>query len=74
LDVAEQDPRIGRHAFVVEAAPAELLPPEVRLLLIRRHIPVLAKPFELDDVLAAVEQATTSTQAAPAPVLATMHR
>jgi hypothetical protein len=74
LETAEHDPRIGRHAFVLEAEVADLLPPEERLLIMRQQLPVLAKPFDLDDVLAAVERAAVITRAAPAPVLATMHR
>lgn len=46
----------GRCAFVLVTANAEVLPAAFRALLAERAIPVLAKPFHLDDLTALVLQ------------------
>jgi CheY-like chemotaxis protein len=56
--VAEEDALAQRHVFIVVTATPELLPPAFAALLSRLEIPVLAKPFAVDDLLAAVARAS----------------
>ncbi len=56
--VAAQEQLARRHAFIlVTAYGGRTLPLTLANLLLDLHVPVLAKPFELDAVVAAVRQA-----------------
>lgn len=49
------DPVLGRHAYgLVSATPRERFPAEAGSLLEALDIPTLAKPFDIDDLLALV--------------------
>jgi CheY-like chemotaxis protein len=59
LQTAVEDPSVGRHAFVLLTATPELLTPLWRVLLTSLDVPIVAKPFALDTLLAAVADAAT---------------
>jgi CheY-like chemotaxis protein len=46
----------ARHACVLMTAQAEFLTPQCRRLLAELAVPVLTKPFDLDDLIALVEE------------------
>ncbi len=46
-----------RHVFVCLTASPHRLPPTLSALLARYQVPLVGKPFDLDDLLAAVQQA-----------------
>lgn len=55
--VADDAGLMARHRFVLITAHSTLLPPEMRNLLADLDVPVCAKPFSIDTILDAVEQA-----------------
>ena len=57
--VAEESPLATRHAFILFSATAKTLPPKVTEILKRLRVTVVSKPFDLDELLAAVQQAAT---------------
>ncbi|MFI5272283.1 MAG: two-component system response regulator [Ktedonobacterales bacterium] len=59
LRAVEADPPLARrHAFVVVTANQEALTPASVAMLVRLGVPVVAKPFDLDDLLRVVETAS----------------
>jgi two-component system response regulator AtoC len=46
----------ARHACVLMTAQAEFLSPQCRCLLAELAVPVITKPFDLDDLIALVEE------------------
>jgi CheY-like chemotaxis protein len=60
LDVAEREAAIGRHAFVLVTALWDMLPAEWRDAVHRLHLPVVPKPFRLDELLGSVIQAASA--------------
>ena len=58
LEAAEREPSVGRHAFVLVTALWDLIPDSWRDLARRLHIPIVPKPFRIEDLLASVEQAS----------------
>ena len=60
--VSEHD-LAARHAFIcLTAIPHELLPPICLALLARLDAPLLMRPFDIDDLLAAIKQAEQRLQ------------
>jgi CheY-like chemotaxis protein len=58
LRAVDEDASLSaRHAFVLMSAQANALPPEFCELLQRQQIPILTKPFETSEMLAAVTAA-----------------
>lgn len=55
--VAEDDTLATRHARMPMTANVQTLPQLVATLLTALRVPVLAKPFDIDDLLAMVRQA-----------------
>lgn len=55
--LAADSPLATKHSYILMTASGELLPENVRQLLKHLHVPLLPKPFELDDLLAAIQQA-----------------
>lgn len=55
--VAAHDALATRHAYVLLTANGPTLPLSLAQLLTLLHVPVLPKPFDLDDLLAAVARA-----------------
>jgi two-component system response regulator CpxR len=52
---AEHTALLMRHAYVIMAATKRTPPPEVAALIEQRQIPYLLKPFDMADILAAIE-------------------
>jgi DNA-binding NtrC family response regulator len=59
LALAEQEAGLTeRHAFVcMTGANRDLLPPTLTMLLALYEVPLVAKPFDIDDMLAVIRQA-----------------
>ena len=57
--VAAEPPLATRHAYILMTATAKTLPPNVIALLKQLKISALSKPFDLDELLAAVQKAAT---------------
>jgi CheY-like chemotaxis protein len=55
--LAADVPLAAKHACLLMTAAKETLPGRVRQLLQQLQVPVVAKPFDLDRLLQAVEQA-----------------
>jgi len=53
-----------RHCFLLLTANAATLPTELQALARQLSVPILAKPFDLDDLLAAMSQASSAGAAA----------
>ena len=58
----------ARHACVLMTAQAEFLSPQCRFLLAELAVPVLAKPFELDDLFEIVEESAERLASGERPV------
>jgi DNA-binding NtrC family response regulator len=58
LQAAVEEASVRRHAFVLLTATPELLTPLWRVLLAALDVPVVAKPFAIDTLLATVADAT----------------
>ena len=56
--VANESPLARRHAFVMVTANLATLPPTCATLLNRLNAPVIAKPFDLEELLDVVTKAT----------------
>jgi CheY-like chemotaxis protein len=48
---------VHRHAFVCMTASPQSLTPTLSALLARHDVPLVAKPFDIDELLAIIEQA-----------------
>ncbi len=58
LEAVARDPLLAsRHAYIIVTATPELLPPAFAALLRQLDVPVVAKPFDMDELLAVVAQA-----------------
>lgn len=58
LAAVAADPVLAtRHAYVVVTATPDILPPAFAAQLVTLHVPVLAKPFEIDELVAVVARA-----------------
>jgi CheY-like chemotaxis protein len=58
LEVVAADEALAeRHAFILMTANDKTLPLAVANLLVRLHVPVVGKPFDLDALVATVEEA-----------------
>jgi CheY-like chemotaxis protein len=55
------DPVRSGHVFILMSANTTLLPASFRSLLATHSIPIVAKPFDVDILLAAVAQACDNT-------------
>jgi two-component system phosphate regulon response regulator OmpR len=60
--VAQNPALLTRHAYILMAATQRTPPPDVAALIEQHAIPYLLKPFDLDDVLAAVQKAARTLQ------------
>jgi CheY-like chemotaxis protein len=69
--VAAEPSLAARHAFICMTTSVQGLPPSLRLLLLSRGIPVLAKPFDIELLLQTVAQ-VEGTLACAAAVYAGM--
>lgn len=54
-------PALQRHPYLLITANPTTLPPELLVLAQRLGIPMLAKPFDLDEVVDAIERAAART-------------
>lgn len=63
------DKRLARHHryILLSSSPARI-PAEMRAHLVQLHAPILAKPFDMDVLLAAVSEAATQLAAARSPL------
>jgi DNA-binding NtrC family response regulator len=68
LALAEQEAGLTeRHAFVcMTGANRDLLPPTLMMLLALYEVPLVAKPFDIDDMLAVIRQAEQRLVQVPA--------
>lgn len=53
----EVEPALQRHAYIIVTTQPERYSVEERAALSRLQVPIVAKPYDLDDVLTAVAQA-----------------
>ena len=60
--VAENAPFLTRHAYIIIAATKKTPPPDVAALIEQLHVPYILKPFDLADLLIAVEEAANTLQ------------
>ena len=61
---------VQHHSFVCMTASPTFLPPTLAALLARYDVPLLAKPFGIDELLAAIGQAAQRLARLRAPALA----
>ncbi len=67
LALAEREDLLAhRHAFICVTASPHSLPPVLDGLLARYDVPLVAKPFEMDDLLAVVRKAEQRLALLPA--------
>jgi CheY-like chemotaxis protein len=57
LRAVARDPELQRHAYVLNTALAGMLPNELAPLVRRLGVPVVGKPFSIEDLLGAVAMA-----------------
>jgi CheY-like chemotaxis protein len=55
--VTNDHAELQRHAYVLVTANRVFLPPDFKRLLALQHIPIVEKPFEVDELLERVEEA-----------------
>jgi CheY-like chemotaxis protein len=66
LESVVADPRLSTsHVFILMTAMARTLPPKMLRLLTTLGIPVIQKPFDIDDLAAQVSQAAGRLHALP---------
>lgn len=58
LSAVERKPALACHAFIMVTAYYDFLSAQDRALLASQHVPVVQKPFNLQDILICVAQAT----------------
>lgn len=63
LRAVVREPGLRRHAYVLNTALARMLPDELAVLVLRLGIPVVGKPFSLEDLLDAVAEAERTLMA-----------
>jgi DNA-binding NtrC family response regulator len=54
---AVDDPLLRRHTYICMTTSMALMHPDLQAALISLGVPILEKPFDLDEMLATVEQA-----------------
>lgn len=59
---AKEPPLLTKHAYIIVAATRRTPPAELALLLEQRQLPFLQKPFDLGELLAAIETAASTLQ------------
>lgn len=57
---AEEPPLLARHAYIICAATRRIPPPPVAALIEQHQIPFLQKPFDIDELPAAVQKAAST--------------
>lgn len=57
LRIVVREPRLQRHAYVLNTALSRMLPNELAPLVRRLDIPVVGKPFSLQELLDAISRA-----------------
>jgi CheY-like chemotaxis protein len=68
LRMVAAEPELGaRHAYIIFSASQELSAPTMRRYLPGKRLFDLPKPFELDDLVAVVEQAAQYLDSEPGP-------
>ena len=64
--VAAESPLARRHRYILMSATGRWLPPEMARLLEQLNVSSVPKPFDIDEMLAAVEQAASFLPGTPA--------
>jgi two-component system response regulator FlrC len=64
--VAAESPLAKRHSYILMSATGRWLPTEMLLLLKQLNVSSVPKPFDVDEMLAAVEQAASRLPEGPA--------
>lgn len=59
---AEEPPLLTKHAYIIVAATRRTPPPELVPILAQLQIPILLKPFDIEELLSAVHKAASTLQ------------
>lgn len=62
---AVNDPRLRRHSYICMTTSSALMHPDLHTMLVTLGVPIIEKPFDLDAMLTAVDQAARAAVARP---------